>query len=90
MSTTEAATGDNGQRLSGIEAILGGHAQRLSGIETILMDHGQRLSSIEATLTHTATSTQLQKVLTEVSILKWLLGIVATAVLYTAVKYIVS
>ena len=66
------------------------YGQRLSVIETILRDHGQRLSSIEATLKHTATSAQLQKVLTEVTILKWMMGLVATAVLYAAAKYIVS
>ena len=60
-------------------------------------DYGERLSRVEATLAHTATSaelqkviTEVQKVITEVRILNWLLGVAATAVLYSAAKYIVS
>ena len=60
-------------------------------------DYGERLARIEATLAHTATSEELQrvitgvqKVITEVSIMKWLLGTVAAAVLYAAAKYILT
>ena len=90
MSTADVSTGDYGERLARIEVTLGDHGERLSGIEVTLGDYGQRLSGIEATLSHMATSAELQKVITEVSILKWLLGIVATAVLYAAAKYIVT
>ena len=83
MSTTDVSMGDYGDRLARIEVTLG--------------DYGERLSRIEATLSHMATSAELQKVITEtqkiiteVSILKWLLGVVATAVLYAAAKYIVT
>ena len=76
MSATDVSTGDYGERLTRIEVTLGGHGERLSGIE--------------ATLSHMATSEELQKVITEVSILKWLLGTVAAAVLYAAAKYLLS
>ena len=76
MSTTGVTTGDYSERLARIEVTLG--------------SYGERLSGIKATLSHMATSAQVQKMMTEVSILKWLLGIVATSVLYAAAKYIVS
>lgn len=76
MSATDVSTGDYGERLARIEVTLGGHGERLSGIE--------------ATLSHMATSEELQKVITEVSILKWLLGTVAAAVLYAAAKYLLG
>ena len=76
---------------------MGDYGDRLARIEVTLGDYGERLSRIEATLSHMATSAELQKVITEtqkiiteVSILKWLLGVVATAVLYAAAKYIVT
>ncbi len=62
----------------------------MSAVDKPQGDYGERLARIEATLAHMATSEELQKVITEVSILKWLLGTVAAAVLYAAAKYIVS
>ena len=101
MSTTEKTQGDSGERLAKIENTLThvatSYGERLASIETTLTSHGERLTGIEATLEHMATSEQLQgvitevqRVATEVSILKWLLGTVAVAVLYSAAKYIVS
>ena len=69
----------------------------MSAIDQPQGDYGERLARIEVTLAHMATSEELQKVktgvqkvITEVSIIKWLLGTVAAAVLYAAAKYIVS
>ena len=87
--------------MNSTDVSMGDYGERLARIEVTLKDHGERLSGIEATLSHMATSAELQKVITEtqkltqkiiteVSILKWLLATVATAVLYAAAKYIVS
>ena len=76
MSTTDVTMGDYGERLARVEVTLG--------------SYGERLSGIEITLSHMATSAQVQKMMTEVSILKWPLGTVAATVLYAAVKYLLS
>ena len=83
--------------MNSTDVSMGDYGERLARIEVTLKDHGERLSGIEATLSHMATSAELQKVITEtqkiiteVSVLKWLLATVATAVLYAAAKYIVS
>lgn len=69
----------------------------MSAIDRPQGDYGERLARIEATLVHVATTEDLQKVITglekvvtEVSILKWLMGTTAVAVLYAAAKYILS
>lgn len=98
MSATEKTQGDTSERLAKIETTLShvatSYGERLASIEATLeqmaTSYGERLASIEATLEHTATSEELQKVITEVSILKWMMGTVTAAVLYAAAKYIVS
>jgi len=74
MNSTSTSQGDYGERLSRIEAIHNHHTATSEELQKVV-------AGMQA---------ELQKAVTEVSILKWMLGIVATAVLYAAAKYILS